>query len=143
MQLGLGTQHKNQLMAFTQTPQTSPIKSADLVLQDIKIVGKKTFSFDVQVSTASGASISLGSLNSFTLSTLAHKGGDHKHDAGAAQTIRYPLAPILNDLGVTSVDHIGEGLTVTFVPEHPVKTGETEASVSIGTVKIEASTAAK
>lgn len=59
------------------------------------------------------------------------------------QTLKFPLAHILNELGVTSPDALAHGLGMTFEPAHSGEEAEQLDYVTIGAVKIEGSGSAE
>lgn len=139
VELKIAPQNQGKLIALSQTPAASPITTANIVLEDVEVSdsGKQGgFGFDVVVSTVTGARVSIGTINTFTLSALDHGGGHAGHNM--KRTLRFSLPSILGDLGVKTTAGLANGLTVAFVPVHPQST-DPKAFVTIGAVRIQAS----
>lgn len=129
--------------------QPADLKSANLVLEDVELGGagrQGGFSFKIVASLpdASGAvhRATIGMLNTFSLSLSAHE-PESQHGSVGKQTLKFPLADILNELGVTNPDVLAHGLRVTFEPAHSGEEAEQPDYVTIGAVKIEGSGSAE
>jgi hypothetical protein len=80
----------------------------------------------------------IGTLNSFSMSLLAHTQG-RQQELGKV-TLSFPLADILSELNVDSPDALSKGLRVTFEPAQSEEQGGEADLVKIGAIKIVGST---
>ncbi|MCB1506780.1 MAG: tyrosinase family protein [Hyphomicrobiaceae bacterium] len=137
------------LTTFAIEPEKSAIKSAWLVLEDVRIGsdGKLGgFSYDIKLKkkNAGGSQdVVLGTLNTFTLSALkhspgmAHTGGGHG-TSGDAGTLRLPISDALRQLGVTGASGALQALSVEF--ESSIPESADKQYLNVGNIRIETST---
>jgi tyrosinase len=144
--LPISAKLSTELLKLLLSPGSSEIGSAMLLLHDVELGkdGKQGgFSYEIIATLPSDrdnrSPLTLGVLNSFTLSAASHEApAGREHDAPAEkQTLAFDLLDILAAWGTTNPIDLSDGLRITFDPSHPPKSGlEQPEFVHIGALRI-------